>query len=592
MRDLISLFRAVLAIFPPGGRRFVLVNAWLLASLAILDVAALGLFAALIGPIAAGQPVTLPIFGELTSTGVVLALVFICVLMVLKGVFAIIITKWGIRRIARYEVAIGDRLFRAYINAPWSTRLSRNSADMLQFSNSGVDASVNSFVIPGTTLIGEAVSLIAVLATLAVVQPMLALVTLIYMLTLGVGLYVWAAKRSRVAGEAYVTATVRTGRLVLEIVGAMKEVTLRNKQREVAAIVEASRTRTANARAMMTFLGGIPRYVLEAGLVGGFLVVGCVGFLMGGVEQALSAIALFGLAGFRIAPSVVRAQTVLSGMIGNSFYAKRLLSEMSDTELAAHAATPEAVADVPEDAQRIRIEQVTFRYPGSDDAAISDLTFEIELGTTVAFVGESGSGKSTLVDLVLGLIEPSEGQILVNDVPLSNLRHAWRERVAYVPQEVALFDATIAQNVALTWSEDADRDRVRSALERAHLWDVVSAREGGVDAQIGERGLALSGGQRQRLGIARALYSNPLVLVMDEATSALDSRTEAAVTESIDGLDGDVTVIVVAHRLATIKNSDRIFFLRGGELVGAGTFKELVAQFPDFAEQAQLAGLA
>lgn len=592
MRDLISLFRAVLAIFPPGGRRFVLVNAWLLASLAILDVAALGLFAALIGPIAAGQPVTLPIFGELTSTGVVLALVFICVLMVLKGVFAIIITKWGIRRIARYEVAIGDRLFRAYINAPWSTRLSRNSADMLQFSNSGVDASVNSFVIPGTTLIGEAVSLIAVLATLAVVQPMLALVTLIYMLTLGVGLYVWAAKRSRVAGEAYVTATVRTGRLVLEIVGAMKEVTLRNKQREVAAIVEASRTRTANARAMMTFLGGIPRYVLEAGLVGGFLVVGGVGFLMGGVEQALSAIALFGLAGFRIAPSVVRAQTVLSGMIGNSFYAKRLLSEMSDTELAAHAATPEAVADVPEDAQRIRIEQVTFRYPGSDDAAISDLTFEIELGTTVAFVGESGSGKSTLVDLVLGLIEPSEGQILVNDVPLSNLRHAWRERVAYVPQEVALFDATIAQNVALTWSEDADRDRVRSALERAHLWDVVSAREGGVDAQIGERGLALSGGQRQRLGIARALYSNPLVLVMDEATSALDSRTEAAVTESIDGLDGDVTVIVVAHRLATIKNSDRIFFLRGGELVGAGTFKELVAQFPDFAEQAQLAGLA
>jgi ABC-type multidrug transport system fused ATPase/permease subunit len=582
----------VLAIFPPGGRRFVLVNAWLLASLAILDVAALGLFAALIGPIAAGQPVTLPIFGELTSTGVVLALVFICVLMVLKGVFAIIITKWGIRRIARYEVAIGDRLFRAYINAPWSTRLSRNSADMLQFSNSGVDASVNSFVIPGTTLIGEAVSLIAVLATLAVVQPMLALVTLIYMLTLGVGLYVWAAKRSRVAGEAYVTATVRTGRLVLEIVGAMKEVTLRNKQREVAAIVEASRTRTANARAMMTFLGGIPRYVLEAGLVGGFLVVGGVGFLMGGVEQALSAIALFGLAGFRIAPSVVRAQTVLSGMIGNSFYAKRLLSEMSDTELAAHAATPEAVADVPEDAQRIRIEQVTFRYPGSDDAAISDLTFEIELGTTVAFVGESGSGKSTLVDLVLGLIEPSEGQILVNDVPLSNLRHAWRERVAYVPQEVALFDATIAQNVALTWSEDADRDRVRSALERAHLWDVVSAREGGVDAQIGERGLALSGGQRQRLGIARALYSNPLVLVMDEATSALDSRTEAAVTESIDGLDGDVTVIVVAHRLATIKNSDRIFFLRGGELVGAGTFKELVAQFPDFAEQAQLAGLA
>ena len=592
LRELISLFRGLLAIFPPGGRRFVLLNAWLLASLAILDVAALGLFALLIGPIAAGRAVILPIVGTLSSAGVAWAVVFICVLMVLKAVLAVVITWWGIRRIARYEVAIGDRLFRAYINAPWLTRLRRNSADMLQFSNSGVDAAVNAFVIPGATLIGEAVTLIAVIATLAVVQPMLALVTLLYMLALGAGLYVWAARRSRVAGEDYVTATVRTSRLVLEIVGAMKEVTLRNKERDVAAVVAASRTRTANARATMTFLAGIPRYVLEAGLVGGFLVVGGAGFVMGGVEQALSAIALFALAGFRIAPSVVRAQMVLSGMISNAFYVKRLLAEVSDTELAAQDAAPKNVAPVPPNAQRIRLENVTFRYPVSDELAIRDLSLEIELGTKVAFVGESGSGKSTLVDLVLGLIEPTEGRILVDDVPLSDIRHAWRDRVAYVPQEVALFDASIAQNVALTWSDDADRDRVRSALERAHLWEVVGKRDGGVDAPIGERGLALSGGQRQRLGIARALYSDPLVLVMDEATSALDSRTEAAVTESVADLEGEVTVIVVAHRLATIKHSDRIFFLRRGNLVGSGTFDELVAQFPDFAEQAHLAGLA
>ncbi len=593
LRELISLFRSLLGVFPPGGRRFVLLNAWLLASLAILDVAALGLFAALIGPIAGGQAASLPIVGKLTSTGLVLAVVVICLLMVLKAVLAVWITWWGIRRIARYEVAIGDRLFRAYINAPWLTRLRRNSADILQFSNSGVDAAVNAFVIPGTTLIGEAVTLIAVIATLGVAQPELAVVTLVYMAALGAALYFWAARRSRVAGEAYVTATVRTGRLVLEIVGAMKEVTLRNKEREVAAVVEASRSRTAMARATMTFLAGIPRYVLDAGLVGGFLVVGGAGFLIGGgVEQALSAIALFALAGFRIAPSVVRAQSVLSGMIGNSFYVKRLLAEMSDTELAAQAAAPETVVPVPQDAQRIRLDHVTFRYPVSEEPAIRDLSLEIELGSTVAFVGESGSGKSTLVDLVLGLIEPTEGRVLVDDVPLSDLRRAWRDRVAYVPQEVALFDASIAQNVALTWSDDADRDRVRTALERAHLWEVVGTREGGIDAPIGERGLALSGGQRQRLGIARALYTDPLVLVMDEATSALDSRTEAAVTESVADLEGEVTVIVVAHRLATIKHSDRIFFLRRGELVGSGTFEELVAQFPDFAEQAHLAGLA
>lgn len=581
----------MLETFPAGGRRFVLTYGWSLASLALLDVAALALLALLIGPISAGQPVTLPVIGELDTAGIVWAMVAICVLMILKSLIAIVITRWGIRRIARYEVAIGDRLFRAYINAPWLTRLRRNSADMLRFSDSGVDATVNSFVMPGATLIAEATSLVVVIVTLAVIQPLLALVTLIYMLVLGMLLHLWSAARSRTAGEAYVSAAIRTGRLVLEIVGAMKEVALRNKEREVADVVEASRTRTANARAEMSFLKQIPRYVLEAGLVGGFVLVGGAGFFLGGPNAAISAIALFGLAGFRIAPSVVRAQSVVSGMISNASYARRVLSETADSELAAESASSKMEGPVPADAKAIRLEEVSFRYAVDDNPALRGISLEIVLGSTVAFVGESGSGKSTMVDLLLGLIEPTVGQVLVDDVSLSDMRRAWRDRVAYVPQEVALFDATIAQNVALTWSDDFDRDRVHSALERAQLWDVVGHREGGVDAPIGERGIALSGGQRQRLGIARALYTDPLILVMDEATSALDSKTEAAVTDSIGRLEGEVTVIVVAHRLSTIKNSDCIFFLREGELVGSGTFEELVAQFPDFAEQAQLSGL-
>ncbi|WP_168626443.1 MULTISPECIES: ABC transporter ATP-binding protein [unclassified Cryobacterium] len=596
MRELYSLFRDVLAVFPPGGRRFVLGYSWLLASLSILDVAALGLLAVIIGPLASGQPVTLPVIGELTTTGVIGAIVIMCALMISKGFFSIVITRWGVYRIARYEVAIGDRLFRAYINAPWMTRLRRNSADMLRFSDSGVDAAVNAFIIPGASLIGEVVSLVAVIATLAVVQPLLALVTLVYMLAIGLVLHAWIGKRSRAVGENYVKFAIRTGRLVLEIVGAMKEVALRNKESEVAGVVKTSRTGTATARAAMIFLATIPRYVLEAGLVGGFLLVGAMAFILGGPERgpelALSAVALFGLAGFRIAPSVVRVQSVVSGMLANMSYSRRLLEEMAETELAAQTAAPESALAVPENATRIRLSDVTFRYADDAEPAISNLSLDIDLGTTVAFVGESGSGKSTLVDLVLGLIEPTHGDVFVDDVRLSDIRRAWRERVAYVPQEVALFDATIAQNVALTWSDDADRHRVRSALERAQLWDVVGNRDGGIDAPIGERGIALSGGQRQRLGIARALYTDPLVLVMDEATSALDSKTEAAVTESIANLGGDVTVIVVAHRLATIKHSDRIFFLRHGELAGAGTFEQLVTQFPDFAEQAQLAGLA
>lgn len=592
MRELFSVFRDALAVFPAGGRRFVLVYGWSLASLALLDVAALGLLAALIGPVAAGLPVSLPFVGELDTTGLVWAVLLICILMVMKSVLAVAITKWAVRRIARYEVAMGDRLFRAYINAPWINRLRRNSADMLQFSDSGVNATVNSFVMPGSTIISEVISLIAVIATLAVAQPLLALLTLLYMLALGGMLHFWSAKRARAVGETYLDAAVRTGRFVLEIVGAMKEVTLRNKESVVSEVVKKSRTRTATARAEMAFLQGIPRYALEAGLVGGFVLVGGIGYLVGGVEQAISAIALFGLAGFRIAPSVVRAQTVVSGMISNLPIAKRLLNEMSDTEFAAQEAASGTAVAVPDQAKRISFDNVSFRYASGDEPAIRNVSFDIELGTSVALVGESGAGKSTIVDIILGLVEPSDGRVSLDGIPLSDMRHAWRERVAYVPQEVALFDATIAQNVALTWSDDADPDRVRVALERAHLWDVVESRYGGIDAKIGERGLALSGGQRQRLGIARALYNDPLVLVMDEATSALDTKTESAVTDSIAELQSEVTVIVVAHRLSTIKHSDRIFFLRKGEVAGSGTFSELVAQFPDFAEQAHLAGLA
>jgi ATP-binding cassette subfamily C protein len=214
------------------------------------------------------------------------------------------------------------------------------------------------------------------------------------------------------------------------------------------------------------------------------------------------------------------------------------------------------------------------------------------MGRSLAFVGSSGSGKTTLVDLILGLISPSSGAIALDGEPLADVLAAWRTRVGYVPQDVALFDASIAQNVALTWEDDFDPEKVRDALRRAQLLDLVESRPGGIDAPVGDRGLALSGGQRQRLGIARALYIDPLVLVLDEATSALDSTTESQVAAAIQELRGDVTVIAVAHRLSTIRDSEQICFMKDGRLTARGTFDELVETVPEFAAQAALAGLA
>ncbi|PIJ01793.1 ABC transporter ATP-binding protein, partial [Leucobacter sp. OLES1] len=248
------------------------------------------------------------------------------------------------------------------------------------------------------------------------------------------------------------------------------------------------------------------------------------------------------------------------------------------------------VAELPAGPQRLTLENVHFRYPGADEDVLKNVNFTVPFGSSLAIVGPSGSGKSTLIDLLLGLSVPTSGSMRIDGAELRDVMRQWRNRVGYVPQRVALFDASIAQNVALTWEADYDSERVMHALRRAHLGELAD-RGAGIEERVGERGASISGGQQQRLGIARALYSDPFVMVMDEATSALDTATENRVTESMRELQGEVTFITVAHRLATIREYDQVCYLDRGEILGNGTFEEVVEQVPEFRLQAELAGL-
>lgn len=601
---MLALFRTVrelLAVLPEGTRRFFLVFAVLQSLLAMLDVGAIGLLALVLAPMLSGGTTTLPVIGvELTEPGqFALVLLLVGGLIIAKSAFAIGLQWWATRRFARFEQALGAQLLEATFRAPWTERLQRNSTDIARSTDVGVGATVAGVLIPFAQLSGEAFTFLAVMIVLVVAQPTLALAIIVYFGLVALLLFSVVHKRAVRAGTDNREYSRRAVRLVSEMVHSLKEITLRDKSGEVAEIVLQVRSRASRARANQSFLGVIPRYVLEAGLVGGLVIGAVIGYVQAErsgdtdpVAGALAAVALFGVAGFRLVPSLTRFQTIMGQTGANMPYAHEVIEEIERGKRYAEGSRSTGQQHLPDDAHTLRVENISFTYPGAQAPAVRDVSLRLPFGQTLALVGASGSGKSTLVDLVLGLLEPQSGRIMVDDHPLTDVMRDWRLRVGYVPQEVSLFDASVARNVALSWKdEDVDEDRVRRALARAQLLEVIEARPDGIHGRVGERGLSLSGGQRQRLGVARALYNEPLVLVMDEATSALDTSTEAAVTNAIRELQGEVSVIVVAHRLATIRHSDQVCFMREGRIVTAGTFDEVVAAEPDFATQAALAGL-
>ena len=590
MKVIVRTWARLLPLLPGQARRFLVGYMVASACLSLLDSAALALLALALAPMLAGpgDAVDLPVVGELGNIAVIGV---VSGLIVVKGVLAITLQWIATRRFAAFELEIGDRLFDAYIRAPWTDRLSRSTSQLVRLADVGIANATAGFLLPVAGLPALGATFLSVLVVLVVAQPVTAAITLVYLGLIGAVMYLFVSRRSIQAGLANRDYSFKVARLMTEMVGALKEITLRDKAGEVADVVRANRAHTVRARANLSFLSAVPRYVIESAIIGGFVLVGGAAYLSDGPDQAFAALAMFGVAGFRMVPAITSFQSVIATTAANIPNVEAVIFDIESAEGYLRRAEQTGRQPLAQEPVHLRLRDVAFTYPGAHAPAVRAVDLDLPMGSSLALVGVSGAGKSTLVDILLGLLVPSQGTIDVDGQRLEDVLAAWRSRVGYVPQDVSLFDGTVAQNVALTWTDDIDRERVRDCLARAQLLDVIDAREGGLDARIGDRGMALSGGQRQRLGIARALYSDPLVLVLDEATSALDTQTEASVAAAIAGLRGQVTLISVAHRLSTIRHSDQVCFMADGTIAARGTFDELVAQVPDFQVQAALAGL-
>lgn len=590
MTSIRKTLRELLPLLPVTAQRFIRFYGVASALLALLDTVALAALMLVLSRVMGGTyTVTLPLVHW--TLPAVTVLLTAAGLMILKAFLNIALQWWSTRRFAEFEQEIGAQLFGAYIRAPWTERLKRTSPEVVRMVDVGIANTINGVIVPWAQLPTNILTFVGTLVVVVGLQPTTALATLIYLGAIAVLMYVWISRRSLQAGRVNRVAGSRMVAVVTEMITALKEITLRDKADEVGRTVFEYQRQAAVSRSNIRFLGSVPRFVIDVALIGGVILIGAIAYLGGGMSAALAAVAVFGIGGYRLVPAITSIQALSNQMNSALPHAEAVVRDIRDAERYLADAETIGREELAADPRLIDIHDVSFTYPGAVEPAIRHIDLQIPIGSTLGVVGSSGAGKSTLIDVLLGLLVPSAGTIRLDDQNLEDVLAAWRSRVGYVPQDVTIFDGTIAQNVALTWSEDVDEERVLKALEAAQLLPTVQARPGGIHERVGERGIALSGGQRQRLGIARALYVDPLVLVLDEATSALDTATEAAVADAMAALRGQVTVISVAHRLSTIRGYDQVAFMREGTIAALGTFDDVVRSQRDFAQQAVLAGL-
>lgn len=480
--------------------------------------------------------------------------------------------------LSRARSALASELFSAYMRLPYSFHIQRDAASLLRVIDGDVNSALSGFLASLLLVVGKGLSALMLITLIVIVNPIVALGSVIVLGGAYLVVYRIIRAKQTALGAKMVNASIVLGRTAIEGLAGVKE--LRILGREGAAsdhysetIKILTETNTSNIVAT-----AMPRYLIEIFAYAGIVAVTLILVLKGDAAEAMPSLALYALAGNRLVPAF---QQLFAGAITIQYHTHAVDSLEADLKIVRSAQFVDVTIEAPPMIfkQEISLKKVGFKYPKANRNALTDITLTIPQNQSVGLVGKTGSGKTTLADILLGLYPANEGTITIDQILLTEKNErAWRQRVGYVPQNVFLTNATIAQNIALGISKELiNHDDVARAAKMAQALEFIDQLPDGFDTMVGERGVKLSGGQKQRLGIARALYHNPDVLVFDEATSALDGMTEDAVMQAVQSLSSERTMILIAHRLRTIQACDRILMLDAGRIVADGKYDDLMA---------------
>ena len=488
-----------------------------------------------------------------------------------------------IRFVQMREYTIGKRLIEGYLHQPYSWFLSRHSADLGKIILSEVQQLVSDGIRPLMELIAKGMVAFTLIILLILVDPILTLViglilTIAYLLV-----FYFVSRSLKRSGKKRLLHNQLRFTTINEAFGGAKEVKIGNLERSYIKKFSISAQTYAIVHASQLVIAQIPRFILEAIAFGGILLI--MLYMMsqtGSINSALPIVSLYVFAGYRLMPAV---QQIYESFTQLTFIGPSLDKLYDDINNLNEYNTNDENQEILPFKKTISLKNISYSYPNSKRKILQNIDISINSKSTIGIVGTTGSGKTTTVDIILGLLEPQLGSLEV-DGKIINKKNSrsWQRSIGYVPQQIFLADDTIAANIAFGIEfEDINQEAIEKASKIANLHDFILAElPNKYQTTIGERGVKLSGGQRQRIGIARAIYHNPQLLILDEATSALDNQTERAVMDAINNLGKNITIVVIAHRLNTIKKCDKIYLLEKGQIIDEGSFEDLIKSNEDF----------